>query len=687
MKLAIGFLTLFLSGVALAEGSLTLVGNIPGQYLDKDKNTMTLGFIEIENRVIKSMGAISGSAADYVKANSKKKILVLKRKNSYDVIYPGLINLHNHTKQNNLPIWKQAQGQFENRFEWRDWGNYTKSVSGNMNPWVGFGKPIECATFRWSEVQAMVFGTTYLQGPSNCVAGFGIQRVEDAGAYVSKKAAVQAPTDLIIPEDMVFVWNVLGPIIRSGKTYEEALAQTINKYCTLTGISAETVNTKEGLAILKNQTLLKEKCQGDLPNKFIRYVYWIHPTIAGKKAYMAQANASAIIAHLAEGRRTDPYNMKEFELVKMLGLDLPGVNFVHGVGIKKSDLKIMGEKKMGLIWSPLSNFLLYGETLDIKAAKEAGVVLALGSDWLPTGSKSVLEELKVARNYVQKDPLDDGLAKIFTDEELYKMVTENAAKLIGHYENAAGEAGVGRLAIGSMGTVIVATAHDGNPFTNLVKDVSEKDINLVIVDGKAVYGNVSYLDGLGLKGKYETSPFDYQGFADLKTDTSVPSLAVKASTAESEEDTGSDATLKHLIKLGKFIQPKKFSTIDICKFDENKGFVFQDTLAKEPVLAEFQSKSGMNLDRVSDLAKILAINILTQNRNVTDPKEGDPKYALEDFVPLYSCNDSAHTSRVYSFVRTDGVDEYTKNLAERKHLRAEQSHGAGPERLNANYPD
>jgi hypothetical protein len=42
---------------------------------------------------------------------------------------------------------------------------------------------------------------------------------------------------------------------------------------------------------------------------------------------------------------------------------------------------------MGLIWSPFSNLLLYGETANIASAKSAKVTIALGSDWTPTGSK------------------------------------------------------------------------------------------------------------------------------------------------------------------------------------------------------------------------------------------------------------------------------------------------------------
>ena len=49
-----------------------------------------------------------------------------------------------------------------------------------------------------------------------------------------------------------------------------------------------------------------------------------------------------LIAHLSEGRTDDPYNKKEYELVKLLGMNKPGVNFVHAVGIDDSGLKDMG---------------------------------------------------------------------------------------------------------------------------------------------------------------------------------------------------------------------------------------------------------------------------------------------------------------------------------------------------------
>ena len=49
------------------------------------------------------------------------------------------------------PLWGKAKGQFANRHEWRDWSQYTKDVSGNMNPWSGDEYMLShCAAFRWA---------------------------------------------------------------------------------------------------------------------------------------------------------------------------------------------------------------------------------------------------------------------------------------------------------------------------------------------------------------------------------------------------------------------------------------------------------------------------------------------------------------------------------------------------------
>lgn len=684
-----------------ATKSLVLIGQMPGRYFkDVPSDTYVFGYIEIKDRVIQKMGQLTTEGVKaFTTQNAGKQIIHLKRAQSdkYDVIYPGLINLHNHTKQNNLPIWGAAEGQFANRFEWRDWPVYKYSVSGNMNPWVDYARAIECATYRWSELHAMTLGTIYLQGPSSCVDHFGIQRVEDSDSFISAKTAVQAPTDLVMPMEMQFVWNTLGPMIRLGKSYEEALAQTIKQYCPTIEVTADNVNGADMLKIFKDQAKLVSLCQKEgLPDKFIRYVYWIHPTVAGRKNYFNNPKApySAVIAHLAEGRRDDEYNQKEYQIVKMLGLDLPQMNFVHGVGIPKQDYAELAKKNIGLIWSPFSNLILYSQTLDVANAHKAGIRLALGSDWVPTGTKSVLEEVKIARRYIMKDidkeglvdALSDGTGKMEkVDETLFEMVTENPAQMIGHSEIVKGtatkknpsgyvETTVGRLAEGAMGSVIVVSVQDKNPYTNLILKSDEKDINLVIVDGTPVYGNKSYLDAFGSNLSYEILPVDSDDYGKLKD------APVKTPIEKTPE-----ALMKHVIGLVSEFSKTGFQVTDKCQFQEPKVFVSQKSVEADDDLKNFRAQTGIDLDKVSDITRLLAINILTQNRNKIDPAEGKPAYSLSYFPALYSCNDEKHQTRLANFIKEGGDDDLEKNRKYRNDIIKKQNLGRGPAQLADKY--
>lgn len=694
---------LLLPAPASRPDTLVLIGQLPGRYFaGTDAHTYVLGFVEMKNRVIQKVGKLQASEVEaFIAQNTAKQVLRLRRagQNSYDVIYPGLINLHNHTKQNNIPVWGEAQGQFANRFEWRDFPNYKYSVSGNINPWVDYARAVECATYRWSELSALVLGTTYLQGPSSCVGNFGIMRVEEADSYVSDKASLQAPTDLVIPEDMEIVWSTLGPLIRAGKTYEAALAETIKKYCPTVPVTAENVNSSEMLKTLKDPDKLKELCTVEgQPNRFIRYVYWVHPTIAGRKNYLNGAGShppAAVIAHLAEGRRDDEYNKKEYEIVKLLGLDRAHVNFVHGVGIPKETLPELAQKGIGLIWSPFSNLILYSQTLDVGAALKAGVTVAIGSDWLPTGTKSVLEEVKIARRYILKDVDGEGLVAAFSggtgkaekiDEVLFKMMTENPARMINHSEikkgpvtrtNPSGyaETAVGTIAPGAMASLMVASYQDANPYTNLVKLTTEKDVNLVVVDGEPVYGNRSYLDTLGYQGRYELLPADSaeHSTVEMRHQMSPPA------------DPTPESKLQYVVNVIKSFAGQRFEPEDKCGFSEPKAMVTPHSLDDEEDLRAFRDASGIDLDRVQDITRVLAINLMTQSRNKLDPKEGKPEFALKYFPALYSCNDENHMRRLENFIKPEGNDDFAANRRYRAQVIERDRLGRIPQQLAEKY--
>lgn len=694
---------------------LVLVGLIPGQYLNKTKSRFYLGYVEINNRVIQKVAELKeADVSAFVEAEKVSKTVVILRASEisavtpaptpetapYDAIYPGLLNLHNHTKQNVLPTWSAAKGQFQNRFEWREWINYKKSVSKNMNPWIGYGPAMNCAAFRWSHLQNMINGTTYLQGPSSCITGFGIYKVEDASAYISAKAAVQAPTDLVYPNEMVYVWSVLKADIQSGMSYEAALLKNIRHHCEgpeIDKVTVENINKAEGLKVLSSRKTLEAACTKDVANihpKFVRYVYYVHKAIAGKIEYAKNPNRAAVIAHLAEGRRLDPYNQIEYQLIKLLGLNKPNVNFIHGVGLRGDGLRAndatdldddfldMAQNGMGLIWSPYSNLLLYGETLDIEAAHRAGINLAIGSDWVPTGTKSVLEEIKLAAQYVDRTKTQDGrrrLSQIFNDEYLYKMMTENSAKIINHWEIKDGEAGVGQLAVGAMGSVIAVSVQDQNPFTNLVRKATEKEINLVVVDGALTYGNVNYLEQGGIT-QYEVFSNEVAEGERLAMTESIPrpNLENLRPIGESEEsDTemaepvaAANSAPSFLTQLAQAARQTQLNRAENCRFPVRKAFVTPNTKAHERHVDQFFRDTQIDLDKVADLQLLLAVASMTQSLNRISP-DGDVSFAMQYFPSLYTCNETAekNSHRYKSYINASGNDELKINLTQRGSLR------------------
>jgi hypothetical protein len=129
-----------------------------------------------------------------------------------------------------------------------------------------------------------------------------------------------------------------------------------------------------------------------------------------------------------------------------------------------------------MVWSPLSNLLLYGATARVEAASESGVTIGLGSDWSPSGSKNLLGEMKVARLYSQH--LLDGA---FSARDIVAMATRDAAKILKW------DAAIGSIEAGKRADLIVVQGTSGDAYDRLLK-AAESDLHLVMINGIARYG-------------------------------------------------------------------------------------------------------------------------------------------------------------------------------------------------------
>ena len=191
---------------------------------------------------------------------------------------------------------------------------------------------------------------------------------------------------------------------------------------------------------------------------------------------------NAWFVHLSEG--VDSKSKNEFDALYEKGLIMNETVVIHGTALDQSQFDKMAQEGAGLVWSPISNLLLYGDTTDVVAADNAGVTISLAPDWGPSGSKNNLHELKVADMW-NRESLDGH----FSDYELVEMVTSNAA-YIANWENF-----VGQIKKDTMADLVVIDTFHDNPYRNLIEAV-DPDVRLTVVHGKAVFGDIDIMTAI-----------------------------------------------------------------------------------------------------------------------------------------------------------------------------------------------
>jgi len=203
-------------------------------------------------------------------------------------------------------------------------------------------------------------------------------------------------------------------------------------------------------------------------------------------AFLARLQqCTCLLLHLSEG--TDDQAHSHFTALHMPGdtwAITPALAGIHSLALTPPDFQTLQSHGGAMVWSPLSNMLLYGSTADVKSAKECGVRIALGADWSPSGSKNLLGELKVARIY---SAAHDNL---FSDLELVSMVTKNAAQIL-QWDKA-----LGSIETGKRADLLVIADDDDEPYGSLLH-AQESDIVLVIINGVPRYGDSDLMANFG----------------------------------------------------------------------------------------------------------------------------------------------------------------------------------------------
>lgn len=157
---------------------------------------------------------------------------------------------------------------------------------------------------------------------------------------------------------------------------------------------------------------------------------------------------------------------------------------IHGVGLDAVDVTILANLGGKLIWSPRSNVSLYGDTAPVTLYHALDVPIALGTDWVPSGSMNMNRELACARELNERN-----FGGYFSDQDLWRMVTVDAAAALGFTGT------LGRLASGHAGDVAVYSAAGRGPFEAVVS-AEPQDALLVLRGGEVLAGEAELVAAL-----------------------------------------------------------------------------------------------------------------------------------------------------------------------------------------------
>jgi len=197
--------------------------------------------------------------------------------------------------------------------------------------------------------------------------------------------------------------------------------------------------------------------------------------------------------HTSEGIDATAHNEFLCESSDTYDITAPGTSnniaisktsMIHGIGLYASDYATMAGNGVGLIWSPRSNISLYGDTARVTLAAKLGVNIALGTDWMPSGSMNLLRELKCADSFNTK-----YLGGFFDEKKLWAMVTSNAAAVTKMDDS------IGVLAVGRLADISIFAGH-GKQYRAVI-DAVPADVALVMRAGKPLYGDQGLVEGLG----------------------------------------------------------------------------------------------------------------------------------------------------------------------------------------------
>jgi len=222
----------------------------------------------------------------------------------------------------------------------------------------------------------------------------------------------------------------------------------------------------------------------------------------------------AFIPHISEGINYAAHN--EFRCLSSdaRGLISSKTAIIHGIGLSANDISLLAKRGAGLIWSPRSNISLYGQTADVLSYHRMDVPIALGTDWVASGSMNMLREISCALNLNGRH-----YNGFFTLDTIFEMATINGAKMAKLHEQ------IGSIKEDKFADIAIYKSIKDKEILLSILTAQVQDVQLVMRGGKILYGNKLDLAPLKLNRCEDLDVCSIKKTVCLEDDTAVKSGA------------------------------------------------------------------------------------------------------------------------------------------------------------------
>lgn len=295
---------------------------------------------------------------------------------------------------------------------------------------------------------------------------------------------------------------------------------------------------------------------------------------------------------------------------------------IHSTALAEEDFEAVADRGGSMVWSPLSNYLLYGGTVDVVAAKESGIPIGLGSDWAPSGTKNLLGEMKVA--WLASRQAGD----VFSPEEIVAMATREGARILKWDRE------LGTIEPGKRADLMAVNGQQGDDYLRLI-EARETSVTLVVINGVPRVGQPRLMEPFG-EGTEEIQVGRSTRVLNLEQETAHPLVGALTLTEATNRLAGALRDLSGLAEeldnafAAGFFAGSADAEGDTWRLvldlhEEQEGDLDEFALAAEPLASLVGS---MELDPITVADDALFLRRMVAARNV-------PEFVKVGLPPLY----------------------------------------------------